>query len=76
MTAADEPDMQTGAMLSQMDQFQAVIAASGDAFGSMYERLIAHDVRPDVACAIVTDAAHQWFAGSFNKSPGIRLPGL
>ena len=54
-------------IVSQVDQVQAIIASTGDAFGEMYQRLLARKVPRTVAAKIVQDAAHQWYVGTFAK---------
>lgn len=69
-------DEEATRILSQVDQLQAIIASSGDAFGQMHARLIDKKVPRNVANKIVQDAAHQWYAGTFNRKPGLTLPGM
>lgn len=73
---ADEAEREAARLLSQVDQIQAVIVQSGAAFGQMHTRLLEEGVPRRLAGQIAADAAHQWFAGTFNKPPSIKFPGL
>lgn len=69
-------NQETARILSQADQLQAIIASTGDAFGQMHARLVHKKVPRHVANKIVEDAAHQWYAGTFNRKTGLTLPGM
>ena len=60
-------DADAARILSNVDQMQAVIASTGDAFGAMHQRLVARNVPRRIADRIVQDAAHQWYVGTFAK---------